>query len=198
MAKKNAKSETAAAVVSVEPVTEVVGTGTVVSDEKVAAVLAKKERRESKSQAEVIAAIVVGSKSTPKLTSQQVADKLGMEKSSFDQRLNSIRTLWLDYGFTINVKAGKTAKDLGLTQESFDRKLARVKAYGDNPDSPKSIYATMEETDPTPYLTFPYTLADGREAGGNSGGGVMSVRNAIMAAMLAVPTPTEPAEKSAE
>lgn len=70
--------------------------------EGVEVVKAAKPRKASVSPEKFIAALKAGSDAEPKQTAKQVADALGMAKTSFDQRLNAARNDWKAV-----VKAGK-------------------------------------------------------------------------------------------
>lgn len=70
-------------------------TGTVSGGEAlVAKTEAKKPRNPSVSAKRFVAAVKAGSEASPKLTGAQVAESLGMEQASFDQRLNQLRKEW--------------------------------------------------------------------------------------------------------
>lgn len=153
--------------------------GVVASEVAVAAVTGnKKPRKASVTGEQYITALKAGSAANPKKTAQQVADELGMEKTSFDQRLNQYRKDWKQYGFVVSVKLGKTAEDLKMTQEAYDAEIADAKANGN--------YAGFEATD-TLYLgAFPWTLADGRSNRDGESTKGATARNAILAALTAV------------
>ena len=153
---------------------------------------AKKERKAPVSQKAFVTALKAASArvnedGTPnKPTAAELADELGMEKPSFDQRLNQLRVDWKDYGFVVAHKNGATPESLKMTQAEFDKVLARVKTgSGKNEDGP-SVYDSIAKDDEKVTKPFPWTLADGRGAGGNSGAGVVSTRNAILAALMEV------------
>lgn len=138
----------------------------------------KKPRKASVTGSAYIAALKAGSAATPKQTAQQVADELGMEKTSFDQRLNQYRKDWKQYGFVVSVKLGKTAADLGMSQAEFDTELADAKANGN--------YDGFEATDTVYLNAFPWTLADGRSNRDGESTKGTTARNAILAALTAV------------
>jgi hypothetical protein len=135
----------------------------------------KKARKPSVTGAAYIAALKAGSAAEPKKTAQQVADELGMEKTSFDQRLNQYRKDWKQYGFVVSVKQGKTAADLGLTQEAFDAELADAKA--------NKNYDGFEATDTLYQGAFPWSLADGRSNRDGESTRGSTARSAILAAL---------------
>ena len=62
--------------------------------EGVEVVKVAKPRKASVSAEKFIAALKAGSLAEPKQTAKQVADALGMAKTSFDQRLNQSRNDW--------------------------------------------------------------------------------------------------------
>lgn len=152
----------------------VVEAATVVAD---AILGTKKPRKASVTGAAYIAALKAGSEE-PKKTAQQVADELGMEKTSFDQRLNQYRKDWKQYGFVVSVKQGKTAADLGMTQKAYDAELAETKANGN--------FDGFKDTDTLYQGAFPWTLADGRSNRDGESTKGATARNAILAALTAV------------
>jgi hypothetical protein len=141
----------------------------------------KKARKPSVSAATYLAALKAGSAAEPKKTAQQVADELGMEKTSFDQRLNQYRQDWLEYGFILKVKGGATAETLGMSTEDFDAKVQKSKDNG-NFDA----FTFSPELLATYDKPFPWTLADGRSNRDGESTKGATARNAILAAMLDV------------
>jgi hypothetical protein len=90
---------------------------TLVDGVETALVGAKKARKASVSYDAFVAAVKAGSLATPKLTGSQVAEQLGMEKGSFDQRLLQLRKdyVTLQENGTIAKNEDGTLKPFPLT-----------------------------------------------------------------------------------
>lgn len=137
----------------------------------------KKARKPAVTTAVFVAALKKASAREKKPTALELANELGMDNGSFHQRLNALRMDWKDYGFVVAVKNGGTAESLKMEPADFDKKLTHVKETGK--------YDVIEANDTEVIKPFPFTLADGRSAGGNTGRGVLSTKNAILAALMA-------------
>jgi len=160
---------------------------TLVDGQVAAATSTKKARKPSVSAAQFYSALKAGSVANPKQTAQQVADSLGMEKTSFDQRLNQARNEWKRDTFIADVKfRGATAESLKLSKAEYDAKLAEVKvSVNEDGKAITSMYDALTEQHAKFFNgAFPWVLADGRSGGNGREGG--SARNAILAALQAV------------
>ena len=150
-------------------------TGTVAGDALEAKVAAKKPRKPSISAADFVAKLKEASKRDKKPTAAELAAEIGMEKGSFDQRLNQLRNEWKEMVFVSAVKEGATAETLAMTVEAFDALVLEIKA-ADNWDSVPAGKVKGP---------FPFTLADGRSAREGGGAG-HTAKNAILAALMEV------------
>lgn len=153
-------------------------TGTVAGNPLEATAETAKPRKPAVSKKAFIKALKAASAREKKPTAAELAIELGMEKGSFDQRLNQLRMDWKDYKFVVDHKNGATPESLKMTQADFDKVLNRVKENG--------VYDAIAKDDTEVIKPFPWTLADGRSAGGNAGRGAASTRNAILAALMDV------------
>lgn len=164
------------------------------------------KRKPAVSKSDFIIGIRDGAKAG--LTAQQVADKLGMGKGSFDQRLNQLRMDWFAYMVVITLKLGgalaevnKLSTSKKFNQQELDEYVAELRADGtyEGVSLDDTFLVHTDEKGVKTPKPFPYVLADGRGEG-NGGGGkrVDTTRNAIFAAMMGVDAKSPETEPDAE